>query len=131
MTDPPLLSPAAPSSPQPRSSRCCSGRPLPRRAPTVGRFDGPKNVRVAAKTPHSVTLAWDAAVSSGSSTYVIEASGVPQTQTSYTWTRDMIPGRAYSFVMWAGDGKRETAKSNTVTVTLPVDTTPSASPSSR
>ena len=101
---------------------------------TRGSLDGPKNLRVAALTPHSVTLAWDAAVNSGSFTYVIEASfgyrvGVPQTQTSYTWTRDMIPGRTYSFVMWAGDPKgRESAKSNKVTVTLPVDTTPPAAP---
>src|SRR5512132_4585023 len=95
-----------------------------------GPLAGPTNLRVAAVTPHSVTLAWDAAVNSGSFTYVIEASfgyrvGAPQTQTSYTWTRDMIPGRTYSFVMWAGDAKgRESAKSNTVTVTLPVDKTP-------
>ena len=102
--------------------------------PSRGPLDGPKNLRMAAITPHSVTLAWDPAVNSGSFTYVIEASfgyrvGVPQTQTSYTWTRDMIPGRTYSFVMWAGDAKgRESAKSNTVTVTLPVDTTPPAAP---
>jgi hypothetical protein len=108
----------------------------PSAAPAIGRgkLDGPKNLRVAAMTPHSVTLAWDAAVNSGSFTYVIEASfgyrvGVPQTQTSYTWTRDMIPGRTYSFVMWAGDARgRESAKTNTVTVTLPVDTTPPAAP---
>ena len=99
-----------------------------------GPLAGPKNLRVTATTPHSVTLAWDAAANSGSFTYVIRASfgyqvGVPQTQTSYTWTRDMIPGRTYSFVMWAGDAKgRESAKSNTVTVTLPVDTTPPAAP---
>jgi hypothetical protein len=99
-----------------------------------GSLAGPTNLRVAATTPHSVTLAWNAAASSGSFTYVIEASfgyrvGVPQTQTSYTWTRDMFPGRTYSFVMWAGDAKgRESAKSNNVTVTLPVDTTPPASP---
>lgn len=99
-----------------------------------GALAGPKNLRVAALTPHSVTLAWDPAVNSGSFTYVIEASfgyrvGVKQTETSYTWTRDMIPGRTYSFVMWAGDAKgRESAKSNTVTVTLPVDTTPPAAP---
>jgi hypothetical protein len=99
-----------------------------------GQLDGPKNLRVAAITPHSVTLAWDAAVNPGSFTYVIEASfgyrvGAPQTQTSYTWTRDMIPGRTYSFVMWAGDAKgRESKKSNTLTVTLPVDTTPPAAP---
>ena len=65
---------------------------------------------MAATTPHSVKLAWDPTVNSGSFTYVIEASfgyrvGIPQTQTSYTWTRDMIPGRTYSFVMWAGDAK--------------------------
>jgi hypothetical protein len=99
-----------------------------------GSLAGPTNLRVAAVTPHSVTLAWDAAVNSGSFTYVIEASfgyrvGVQQTQTSYTWTRDMFPGRTYSFVMWAGDAKgRESRKSNTVTVTLPVDTTPPAAP---
>src|SRR5215207_1466229 len=98
-----------------------------------GQLAGPTNFRVAALTPHSVTLAWDAAVNSGSFMYVIEASfgyrlGVPQTQTSYTWTRDMYPGRTYSFTIWAGDSKgRESAK-NTVTVTLPVDTTPPASP---
>jgi hypothetical protein len=108
----------------------------PSAAPGPGRgaLAGPKNLRVAAITPHSVTLAWDAAVNSGSFTYVIEASfgyrvGVPQTQTSYTWTRDIVPGRTYSFVMWAGDAKgRESVKSNTVTVTAPVDTTPPAAP---
>jgi hypothetical protein len=98
-----------------------------------GSLDGPKNLRIAAITPHSVTLAWDAAVNSGSFVYVIRSNwgyqlGVPQTQTSYTWTRDISPGRTYSFVMWAGDGKRESAKSNTLTVTTPVDTTPPAVP---
>ena len=99
-----------------------------------GPLNGPKNLRITAATPHSVTLAWDAAANSGSFTYVIRASfgyqvGVPQTQTSYTWTRDLVPGGTYSFVMWAGDAKgRESAKSNTVTVTLPVDTTPPAAP---
>ena len=99
-----------------------------------GPLDGPKNLRVSAIAPHSVTLAWDPAVNPSSFTYVIRASfgyqvGVPQTETSYTWTRDMIPGRTYSFVMWAGDARgRESARSNTVTVTLPVDTTPPAAP---
>jgi hypothetical protein len=101
---------------------------------TRGPLAGPTNLRVAALTPHSVTLAWDAAVSSGSFIYVIEASfgyrvGVPQTQTSYTWTRDIVPGKTYAFVMWAGDAKgRESAKSNTVTVTAPIDTTPPGAP---
>src|SRR4029453_11072154 len=120
-----------------------------------GPLDGPKNLRVTAIAPHSVALAWDPAVNSGSFTYAIWASfgyqvgvpqtatsdtpatpesfayrvGAPQTETSYTWTRDLIPGRTYSFVMWAGDARgRESARSNTVTVTLPVDTTPPAAP---
>lgn len=43
-------------------------------------------------------------MNSGSFTYVIRADfgyqvGVPQTETSYTWTRHMHPGRTYSFVM--------------------------------
>jgi hypothetical protein len=97
-----------------------------------GPLAGPTNLRIAAITPHSVTLAWNPAVNAGSFTYVIRASfgytvGVPQTQTSYTWTRDMYPGTTYSFVMWAGNAKgQESAKSNTVTVTLPVDATPPA-----
>jgi hypothetical protein len=99
-----------------------------------GQLAGPTNLRVAATTPHSVTLAWDAAVNSGSFTYVIRAAdgyqlGVPQTQTSFTWTRDMVPGKSYSFVMWAADAKgHESAKSNTVTGTVPVDTSPPAAP---
>jgi len=98
-----------------------------------GPLAGPTNFRVAALAPHSVTLAWDAAVNPFSFTYVIESSwgyrvGVSQTQTSYTWTRDLVPGKTYSFAIWAGDAKgRESAKS-TVTVTLPVDTTAPAAP---
>src|SRR4051794_12431361 len=38
-----------------------------------GSLAGPTNLRVAVVTPHSVTLAWDAASNSGSFTYVIEA----------------------------------------------------------
>ena len=108
----------------------------PSAAPGPGRgaLAGPKNLRVAAITPHSVTLAWNPAVNAGSFVYVIEASwgyrvGVPQTETSYTWTRDMTPGKTTTFVMWAGNAKgQESAKSNKLTVTQPIDTTPSAAP---
>ncbi|HEY2219050.1 MAG TPA: fibronectin type III domain-containing protein [Gaiellaceae bacterium] len=98
-----------------------------------GSLDGPKNFRVTAVSPHSVSLAWDAAVNSGSFTYVLEASfgyrlGVAQTQTAYTWTRDLVPGKTYSFTIWAGDAKGRESKKSTVTVTLPVDTTPPAAP---
>jgi hypothetical protein len=102
--------------------------------PGKGGLSAPTNLRVTALNPRSVTLAWDAAASSSSFTYVIEASfgyrvGVPQTQTTYTWTRDLYPGRTVSFVLWAGDAKgRESAKSNTVTVTTPVDRTAPAAP---
>lgn len=63
-------------------------------------------------------------MNSGSLTYVIEASfgyrvGVPQTQTSYTSARDMLPGTTYSFVMWAGDAKgRESANQTTAAAAL-------------
>jgi len=98
-----------------------------------GALAGPSNLRAAVVTPHSVTLSWNAAANSGSFTYVIEASfgyriGVAQTATSYTWTRDISPGRTYSFVMWAADAKHESAKTNTVTVTTPVDTKAPAAP---
>ena len=107
-----------------------SAAPAPSRG---GPLAGPTNFRVTALAPRSVALAWNAAVNSGSFTYVIESSwgyrvGVPQTQTSYTWTRDLVPGKTYSFTIWAGDAKgRESAKSK-VTVTLPVDTTPPTAP---
>jgi len=99
-----------------------------------GPLAGPTNLRVAAITPHQVTLAWDPAVNAGSFLYVIRASfgyqlGVPQTETTFTWTRDIHPRRTYSFVMWAGNAKgQESRQSNTLTVTTPVDTTPPAAP---
>jgi hypothetical protein len=96
--------------------------------PWQGRKSGRRAV-----APHSLTLAWDAAPNSGSFLYVIRASfgyqvGAAQTQTSYTWTRDLAPGGTYSFVMWAADSRGRSADSNTVTVTLPVDTTPPSTP---
>lgn len=107
-----------------------SAVPAPSRG---GQLAGPTNFSLTAVAPHSVALAWDAAVNSGSFTYVIEASfgyrlGVSQTQTSYTWTRDLVPGKTYSFTIWAGDAKGRESGKSTVTVTLPVDTTPPAAP---
>jgi hypothetical protein len=108
-----------------------SAVPAPQRG---GPLAGPTNLRVTGTTPRSVALAWDAAGNSGSFVYAIQASfgytvGVPQTQTTFTWTRDMVPGRTYSFVVWAADAKgRRSADSNTVTVTLPVDTTAPGTP---
>jgi hypothetical protein len=99
-----------------------------------GALNGPKNLRVTQLTPRSVTLAWNAASNSGSFVYVIEASfgyrvGVAQTETTYTWTRDITPGKTVSFAMWAGNAKgQESTKSNTVTVTTPIDKTPPAAP---
>lgn len=105
-------------------------------APERSRLSGPTNLRVTAMTPHSVTLAWNPAANAGSFVYVIRLVdtgyqlGVSQTETTFTWVRDLVPGRTYSFVMWAADQKgRRSADSNTVTVTLPVDVTPPAAPS--
>jgi hypothetical protein len=108
----------------------------PSAAPSLsrgGQLAGPTNFRVTALAPHSIALAWDAAVNSGSFTYVIEASfgyrvGVSPTQTSYTWTRDLVPGKTYSFSIWAGDAKGRESPKSTLTITLPVDTTPPAAP---
>ena len=107
-----------------------SAAPAPTRA---GPLAGPTNFRVTAVAPRSVALAWGAAVNSGSFTYVIESSwgyrvGVSPTQTTYTWTRDLVPGKTVSFTIWAGDAKGRESGKSTVTVTLPVDNTPPAAP---
>ena len=107
---------------------------VPAPKPGGGALAGPTNFHVAGTTPHSVTLAWDPATNRDSFVYVIRASfgyqlGVPQTETTFTWTRDMVPGRTYSFTIWAADAKGRSSATSTVTVTLPVDTTPPAAPS--
>jgi chitodextrinase len=95
----------------------------------------PTNLRVTAKTSFSVSLAWNpSADNSGSFTYrVHQSSGyeatVSQSQTSYTWTSHLEAGYTYSFYVYAVDGSgNKSGNSNTVTVTLPRDTTPPTAP---
>jgi hypothetical protein len=112
-----LVAPSAASAPQAQAKRL-----LP-----------PTNFHVAALSPFSATLAWDPAPNSGSFVYSIRdlvstySVGVAQTETTYKWTRDMKPGRTYTFALRAAD-RRGTSEEVTLTVTLPVDTTPPSSP---
>jgi chitodextrinase len=93
----------------------------------------PTNLRVTSLSQKSITLAWDPSTDkSGSVTYRINKDGqgftVPQGQTTYTidW---LSPGTTYSFYVTAVDSAlNESAKSNTVTVTTPRDTTPPTAP---
>lgn len=95
----------------------------------------PGDLRVTAVTSFSVSLAWSPSTdNSGSFTYRIRHSwgyeaAVPQTQTSFTWTDNLESRQTYSFFVYAVDaaGNQSTA-SNTVTVTLPRDTSPPTKP---
>jgi chitodextrinase len=95
----------------------------------------PTNLRVTGKTAFSVSLAWSPSTdNSGSFTYRIHHSWgyeetVPQTQTNFTWTSHLESRQTYSFYVYAVDASgNKSPKSNTVTVTLPRDTTPPSAP---
>jgi hypothetical protein len=95
----------------------------------------PSNFRVTGTTISSVSLAWNqSSDNSGSLSYRIRHSAgfeatAPQTQARLTWTSNLIAGQTYSFQAYAIDaaGNRSN-NSNTVTVTLPPDTTPLPAP---
>ena len=87
------------------------------------------NLRSTGNTSWSVSLAWDA--STGAASYRIRDNwgreiSVPGTQTSVTWKYPHPPlhnGATYSFSMYAVDAAgNKSASSNTVTVSLPLDT---------
>jgi chitodextrinase len=95
----------------------------------------PTNLRVTATTPYSVTLAWNPSTdNSGKFSYVICCGGttqasVPQTATSFTYTAGMEAGRSFTFRIYAVDAAGNYSKpSNSVTVRLPSDTVPPATP---
>ena len=99
---------------------------LGRKAPAPTR---PFNLRSTGNTSWSVSLAWDA--STGAASYRIRDNwgreiSVPGTQTSVTWKYPHPPlhnGATYSFSMYAVDAAgNKSASSNTVTVSLPLDT---------
>ena len=95
----------------------------------------PSNLRVTGKTTSSVSLAWNPSTdNSGNFSYRIRRSGgfeiaAAQTQTSLTWTSNLIAGQTYSFFVYAIDAAGNKSKnSNAVTVTLPANTTPPSTP---
>ena len=106
----------------PASAR--SSKPKPSEPPA-----GPLNLRATGNTSWSVSFAWDAIT--GSASYRIRDNwgreiSVPGTQTSVTWKYPHPPlqnGATYSFSAYAVDaGGNKSASSNTVTVSLPLDT---------
>lgn len=88
----------------------------------------PSNLHVTSLTAHNVTLAWNPSTdNSGTFTYQVWVSygythTVPQTQT--TFSLGVVPNSTYSFYVYAVDGSgNKSQRSNTVTVTVPSDTT--------
>src|SRR5687768_8554296 len=74
----------------------------------------PKNFRVTALTPFSVSLAWSpSSDNSGKFSYRLWSSAgmggggieryVPKTATSYNWTLLIFPATSYTFRLWAVD----------------------------
>jgi hypothetical protein len=101
-----------------------------RKAPTR-----PGNLRVTGTTAYSVALAWNPSTdNSGTFVYKIHASygqtwTVDQTQTTFNWNFGLVPANTYSFYVYAVDGSgNRSPNSNTVSATLPADTTPPSPP---
>jgi chitodextrinase len=102
-----------------------------RKAPTT-----PTNLRVTGTTAYSVSFAWSGSTdNSGSFTYRLTnntAGGsvvVPGTQTTFTLATGLRPGSTYAFVIYAVDGAGNWSHaSNSVSATLPRDTTTPAAP---
>jgi chitodextrinase len=102
-----------------------------RSAPTT-----PTDLRVTATTASSVSLAWNPSTDKGGETrlryIVVDSRGFgtlvwhPQTTVRIT---SLTPGATYSFHVYAEVGAwNRSGNSNTVTATLPRDTTPPSSP---
>jgi chitodextrinase len=93
----------------------------------------PTNLRVTALSAHNVALAWNPSTdNSGTFSYRLWVSygythDMPQTQT--TFSLGLVPNNTYSFYVYAVDGSgNKSAKSNTLTVTTPRDTTAPTAP---
>jgi hypothetical protein len=94
----------------------------------------PSNLRVTAIGEKSVSLAWDAGSGSSSSWwYCVQSSGagcfrVDPPKTTFTHPL-LTPGATYTFsvIIVTSNGQRS-APSNSVTVTIPPDTTPPTAP---
>jgi len=94
----------------------------------------PKNLRVTGVTAWTVALAWDAPKGKAPSSYVIQCSNgqnmtVAGSQTTATFSNGFDYNRTYSFrVNAVSSSGAWSGASNTVTATLPNDTTPAATP---
>jgi hypothetical protein len=93
----------------------------------------PTNLRVTSTTAYCVPLAWNLSTdNSGTFAYKVWVSygqtyTVNQTQTSFTIL--LVPNNTYAFSVYAIDGAgNKSAKSNTVSATTPLDTTPPTAP---
>jgi chitodextrinase len=100
----------------------------------------PKNFRVTAVTPFSVSLAWSpSSDNSGKFTYRLKSSAgmggvgitrvLTKSTTSYTWTLMIFPASTYTFTLWAVDDAGNVSSQVTVTATtLPDTIAPSVAP---
>src|SRR5687768_13863391 len=95
----------------------------------------PTNLSVTAKTPFSVSLAWNpSSDNSGKLSYVVHASNgqnalLSQATTAFTFTDGLQSRMSYSFYVYAVDAAGNRSKnSNTVSALLPADTTPPTTP---
>jgi chitinase len=95
----------------------------------------PTNLRVTGMTTYTVSLAWSPSTdNSGKFSYTICCANVssqivPQSATSVVYTAGLEAGRTFTLRMYARDAAGNySAPSNSVTFTLPPDTTPPATP---
>ena len=95
----------------------------------------PTNLQVTGMTPYSVSLAWNPSTdNSGSVTYIICCANVssetfPGPASSRVYSAGLEAGRSFTLRIVAKDAAGNYSKySNTVTFTLPRDTTPPTTP---
>jgi hypothetical protein len=100
-------------------------------AVAAGKPPTPTNFRVTARTPFSVSLAWDSPKGgAGDFTYRLSSTArgpavtLPRTATSYTWDVGVVPGNTYWFFLYAADASGKTSGQANVSATVPRDTTP-------
>ncbi|HEX5217971.1 MAG TPA: fibronectin type III domain-containing protein [Verrucomicrobiae bacterium] len=92
----------------------------------------PGNFRVTAKTPYSVSLAWNSSSdNSGYFYYVIRSSAHPseayilsKSDKSFTFSRFIFPLNSYTFTIQAKDAAGNTSAAATVTTKTPADSNP-------
>jgi hypothetical protein len=108
-----------------------SAAPRDRTPPTT-----PTGLHVTGKTPHSVSLAWNPSTDNRGEFrlryIVVDSRGWstlvwhPKTTVTITW---LTPGSTYSFHVYAEDASwNRSGNSNTVTESVPFDTTPPTAP---